>query len=56
MTVKEEDGVKVIKLSETHPEEQCRAADDAVGMLHLWTLLTGGDDLRDTTVVNRSVL
>lgn len=48
------DGVKVLKLEEAHPEES-RRTQEAIGMLHLWTLITGEDDLRDTTVGNRQL-
>ncbi|WP_172623764.1 hypothetical protein [Octadecabacter sp. SW4] len=54
MKTKMIDGVKYLKLEETHPEENSRASE-ALGMLHLWTLITGEDALRDTTVGNRQL-
>lgn len=48
------DGIKVMKLSDSNrPAIQ---ADDALTMLRLWQLLTGGNSLRDTqTIFNRSL-
>ncbi|MBL4810937.1 MAG: hypothetical protein JKX69_00940 [Rhodobacteraceae bacterium] len=46
------DGVKVIKLAETHPEE-ISSQGDAMTIFHIWNLLSGGDSLRDLTVGNR---
>lgn len=49
------DGIKVLKLSETHTEEIGQPSD-ALAMFHIWTLLTGADSVRDLTVANRSIL
>jgi hypothetical protein len=46
------DGVKVIKLDETHPDERDRQTD-ALSMFRIWSLLTGEDQMRDLTVANR---
>lgn len=48
------DGVKVIKLDETHPEERERQSD-ALSMFRIWSLLTGEDQMRDLTVANRAL-
>ncbi|WP_420857293.1 hypothetical protein [Marivivens marinus] len=48
------DGVKVIKLSETHASEHGRPSD-SLAMFHIWTLLTGAETLRDLTVSNRAL-
>lgn len=47
------DGVKVITLDETHPEERDRQSD-ALSMFRIWSLLTSEDQMRDVTVANRS--
>lgn len=48
------DGVKVMKLAETHAEEQ-GSQGDAMSMFRIWTLLTGADTMRDLTVGNRAL-
>jgi hypothetical protein len=46
------DGVKVIKLDETHEDEKNRQTD-ALSMFRIWSLLTGEDQMRDLTVANK---
>ena len=46
------DGVKVIKLDETHEDEKNRQSD-ALSMFRIWSLLTGEDQMRDLTVANK---
>lgn len=46
------DGVKVIKLDETHEDEKNRQSD-AMSMFRIWSLLTGEDQMRDLTVANK---
>lgn len=48
------DGVKVIKLDETHEDEKNRQSD-VLSLFRIWSLLTGEDQMRDLTVNNRSV-
>lgn len=48
------DGVKVIKLDETHEDEKNRQSD-ALSMFRIWSLLTGEDQMRDLTVANRAL-
>lgn len=48
------ENLTVLKLKETHPEE-IGAQGDAGAMFRIWTLLTGGEQMRDLTANNRSV-
>lgn len=49
-----ESGVRILKLTETHADEQ-RRQSDAMATFRIWTLLTGGEQMRDMTIGNRSV-
>ena len=46
------DGVKVIKLGETHEDEKNRQTD-ALSMFRIWSLLTGEDQMRDLTAAKK---
>ena len=46
------DGVKVIKLDETHEDEKNRQSD-ALSLFRIWSLLTGEDQMGDLTVANK---
>jgi len=50
-----ENAVPVLKLQETH-EDAIDETSDAMSVFRIWTLLTGGEDTRDLTVMNRQVL
>lgn len=46
------DGVKVMKLAETHPEETGRDSD-ALALFKIWSLLSGNDMQLSATVESR---
>jgi len=52
--VKHNSEIRVIKLKETHPEEINRASD-AMAMFRIWSLLGGAAQMRDRTLVNRTI-
>ena len=45
----------IIKLKESHTDE-IGTNNDAAAMFRIWTLLCGGEELRDLTANNRSIL
>ena len=47
--------VPVLKLRETH-EDAIEEMSDQMSMFRIWMLLTGGEQTRDLTVMNRQVL
>lgn len=54
MTVEVIDGIRVLKLQD---DAGCtQRQDDARLMLHIWRLLSGGQELRDTTVGDRNLI
>ena len=55
MSSKMVDGIKIIKLEETHSEERGRQ-NDAMTMFRLWSLITGDTSTRDQTIGHRKVL
>ena len=47
--------IRVLKLRETH--EDARLEDsDGMAVFRIWTLLTGGETMRDMTVAERKVI
>lgn len=52
MTIEMQDGLRVLKLKD-HSQAYGAALDDQITMLHLWRLLSGGHEMRDTTVTDR---
>lgn len=55
MRIEMQDGVRVLKLKD-HSGAHEAALNDQMTMLHLWRLLSGGHELRDTTVAERRLL
>lgn len=56
MQSKANEGIKVLKLKETHAEERSARQSDAATMLRLWTLLSNDSGLKDTTIGQRNIL
>lgn len=54
MTVEVIDGIRVLKLSDR--AQRAAIADDTLTMVHIWRLLSGGHELRDTSVGCRQFL
>ena len=50
--IKENNAVPVMKLSETHVDA-INQESDGMAVFRIWTLLTGGETMRDLTVANR---
>ena len=50
--VKENNAVPVMKLSETH-SDAINQESDGMAVFRIWTLLTGGETMRDLTVAHR---
>jgi len=51
---KENNAVPVMKLRETHADA-INQESDGMAVFRIWTLLTGGETMRDLTVANRKL-
>lgn len=56
MKVEMIDGVRVLKLRDRSGAGTEKRADDTMTTVHIWRLLSGGHDLRDTGVGPRRFL
>ena len=54
MTIETIDGIRVIKLTDKSGHDE--RAQEMLTMARLWSLISGGHELRDTTVTERRVL
>jgi len=56
MQSKANEGIKVLKLKETHAEERSARQSDAATMLRLWPLLSNDTGLKDPPIGKRNIL
>ena len=53
--IKDKTDVRVLKLRETHDDAR-QEGSDGMAVFRIWTLLTGGETLRDQTIAERKVI